>query len=222
MIEMTYKVKKCLRFVFLSASASLGMVPIASAHANYATRVCDPESGDAIQPSVQALNRLKNRSAAPAPSDIDKTVTLGAMVAPGDDTSRWSINRGAKVVGYVADVNPGGIETVNCHARSLHGRDTHIDLTVSRRDADDEAKHVIVEVTPRWREAMAAKGVNWETDDLQQTILGRCVEVTGWLLFDTEHRNESANSARLGREIWRATAWEIHPVTSIRVLPRCP
>lgn len=193
----------------------------AFARRSYASRDCNPETGDAIQPSIQALNRLKNRSTAPTPFDIDKAATLRAMTAPGDDINRWNPNRGATVVGYVASVKPGGVETVNCHARSLHGRDTHIDLTVSPRDAADETRHVIVEVTPHWRTAMAAKGVNWETDALEQTISGRCVAVTGWMLFDAEHRNESANTAKPGREVWRATAWEVHPITGIRVLPSC-
>ena len=57
---------------------------------------------------------------------------------------RWP----ATVVGYVADVKVGGIETVNCHAHDPHDRDTHIDLAVSAGDANDEAKHVVVEVTP--------------------------------------------------------------------------
>ena len=209
--------------VFGGAIALAGILcsPAWARH-SYALRVCDPEAGDAVQPSIQALNRLKNRSVAPAPTDIAKTVTLRAMIAPGDDTNRWNANRGAAVVGYVADVKPGGIETTNCHARSLHGRDTHIDLTVSASDASDETRHVIVEVTPRWRTVMAAKGVNWATDYLQQTILGHCLEVTGWLLFDAEHRNESANTAEPGREVWRATAWEAHPITSMRALPSCP
>jgi hypothetical protein len=124
-------------------------------------------------------------------------------------------------VGYVAEVKMGGIESTNCRARSPHGRDTHIDLTLTAKDADDETKHVIVEVTPRWRAAMAAKGVDWETDTLKQTILGRCLRVTGWLLFDAEHARESANTAAAGREVWRATAWEVHPVTNLNVLARC-
>ena len=193
----------------------------ATARRHYSARVCNSETGDAAQPSVQALNRLKNRSIAPLPSEIDNAVTLRAMIAPGDDTERWSANRGATVAGYVADVKPGGVESANCHARSPHSRDTHIDLTVSAKDTSDETRHVIVEVTPRWRTPMAAKGVNWETDNLQQTILGRCVEVTGWLLFDAEHRSASANTAKPGSEVWRATAWEVHPITNIRVLPSC-
>jgi hypothetical protein len=186
-----------------------------------APRVCDPETGDAVRPDVQALNRLKNRATAPNQSQIDRSASLEAMTTPGDDRRRWDTNRGAPIEGYVADVKMGGIESTNCRARSAHDRDTHIDLTLTAKDAGDETKHVIVEVTPRWRATMAAKGVDWETDTLRQTILGRCVRVTGWLLFDAEHARESANTAAAGREVWRATAWEVHPVTSLIVLARC-
>src|SRR5579863_7964422 len=99
----------------LALAGTLGS-PAFARH-SYANRVCDPETGDAVQPSVEALNVLKNRSTAPTPSDIDKAVTLRAMILPGNDVSRWSANRGATVIGYVADVKPGGIESVNCHAR---------------------------------------------------------------------------------------------------------
>jgi hypothetical protein len=167
------------------------------------------------------FNILKNRQSAPAASDIDRTVSLAAMLRPGDDRNRWDDHKAGQLVGYVADVKMGGVETVNCHARSIHGRDTHIDLTLSAAAAYDETKHVIVEVTPRWRTAMAAKGIDWETDTLREKPLGRCVKVTGWLLFDAEHRRESANTADAGAKAWRATAWEVHPITAIDVLPSC-
>ena len=58
---------------------------------------------------------------------------------------------------------------------------------------------------------MAAKTVDWETDTLWERLLGRCVKVTGWMLFDAEHRRHSQNTADARAEVWRATAWEIHP-----------
>ena len=103
-----------------------------------AYRYCDPETGDAVRPDIQALNRLKNREAAPTAKDFDRTVSLAAMLRPGDDRSRWNDHKAAQVVGYVADAKMGGVETVNCHARSVHGRDTHIDLTLSAADEDKE------------------------------------------------------------------------------------
>jgi hypothetical protein len=43
------------------------------------------------------------------------------MVRPGPDETRWDDHKAATVMGYVADVKMGGIETVNYHARSAHG-----------------------------------------------------------------------------------------------------
>jgi hypothetical protein len=208
--------------VALAAIAAAFNCSPASARHRAAYRYCDPQTGDAVRPDIQAINRLKNREAAPTAKDFDRTVSLASMLRPGNDESRWDTYRAAQLVGYVADVKMGGVETVICHARSAHGRDTHIDLTISAADAYSEAKHVIVEVTPRWRAAMAAKGVDWETDTLRDRLLGRCVRVTGWLLFDAEHRRESRNTADAGREVWRATAWEIHPITAIETLSSCP
>jgi hypothetical protein len=84
----------------------------------------------------------------------------------------------------------------------------------------DGSKRVIVEVTPRWREIMKKKGIDWTTSALRKTLLGRWVKVKGWMLFDFEHKDEAENT-KLGRaRNWRATAWEIHPVTSIEIVKR--
>ena len=72
--------------------------------------------GDARSLGVQALNRLKNRYA--APQQIDPAVTLTAILAPGSDTGRWKVKQGAEIVDYVFDVKVGGIESTNCHARA--------------------------------------------------------------------------------------------------------
>ncbi len=210
--------------LLVTVALLVATVTISPAWARHAPthRPCDPETGDAVQPAIQALNRLKNREAAPTTRDIDPSVSLAAIVRPGADETRWDEHKAGSVAGYVAGVKMGGIETVNCHARSAHGRDTHIDLTVTPSDAFDERRHVIVEVTPRWRAAVARSGVDWETDTLRQRLLGRCARITGWLLFDREHRGESANTARSGASVWRATAWEIHPITRIETLASCP
>jgi len=176
-------------------------------------------TGDATSPAVEALNRLKNRYAAPEAGDVDSAVTLAALVKPGDDRMRWSERRGASVVGYVEGVKPGGIETVNCKARDLPHRDTHIELVVDPMNAGGPER-VIVEVTPRWRAMMAAKGVDWSTAALRRAYLGRWVRVTGWLLFDAEHANAAENTAPGRPRNWRATAWEVHPITSIEVVNR--
>lgn len=175
--------------------------------------------GNAAASAVRALDRLKNRYTAPEPADVDTQVTLAALLGPGDDRERWDERRGAVIVGYVNDVKPGGIETVNCKARDPRFRDTHMELVEDPMNADG-SRRVIVEVTPRWRELMAAHGVDWSTRTLRRQYLGRWVRVTGWLLFDAEHANASENTAPGRERNWRATAWEVHPITSIEVVPR--
>ena len=178
-----------------------------------------PLVGDARSTRVQALNVLKNRTELPSPADIDSQVTLAAILAPGDDRDRWDERRAATVTGYVFDVKPGGIETVNCHARNAADRDTHIELVVDPLHASG-SQRVIVEVTPRTRVLMAARGANWSTPALRRDFLGRWVRVTGWLFFDAEHANRSAHTAPDRPDDWRATAWELHPLTAIEIAPR--
>jgi hypothetical protein len=178
-----------------------------------------PMEGDARSPAVRALNRLKNRYTAPSPEQINPKITLATILAPGNDIGRWKVKDGAQIVGYVFDVKPGGIETVNCHARNLADRDTHIELVLDPMNTR-AANRMIVEVTPRWRVLMGTQGMDWSTRALRDKLLGRWVRVTGWMLFDVEHKNEAENTAPGRPRNWRATAWEIHPVTSIEVVPR--
>ena len=83
----------------------------------------------------------------------------------------------------------------------------------------DLVGRVIVEVTPAWRRFMANQGKDWSTARLKQTILHQWVRVQGLMLFDTEHDDEAENTNRGGVGNWRATAWEIHPITSLEILP---
>ena len=179
-----------------------------------------PVTGDAVRSPIRVLNRLKNRVATPLAQDIDPAVTLEALLAPGDDRGRWSEGRAATIVGYVRDVKVGGVETVNCFAKTPDHRDTHIELVTDSETAG--ALPLIVEVTPWWRRHAASGGVSWSTDSLRASLRGRWVRVTGWLLFDTEHERQAENTApgRIGN--WRATAWELHPVTAIAVVVEGP
>lgn len=185
---------------------------------------CPPQGTPSPQGSryqqLLALNRQKNRSATPTDADVDPNVTLAAMLRRGSDAGRWNDARAADVVAYVYHVKPGGrSETVNCRLPGDDNRDTHIELTLSSTDTDP-SRRVIVEVTPRWRAAMAAAGVDWSTRALQNTIEGRWVRFRGWMFWDDEHDDEAENTNPGGSNVWRATAWEIHPVTSMTIVAR--
>jgi hypothetical protein len=175
--------------------------------------------GDATNPEVRELNRLKNRTAVPEPQQIDSRVTLAAMVEPGDDQDRWNARNGAEITGYVQDVKVGGVETVNCRATDPQHRDTHIELVLDPMNSG-ETRRVIVEVTPRTRALAEQRGEDWSTNALRDHLQGRWVRVRGWMLFDEEHRTQAVNTAPGRPRDWRATAWEIHPVTSLEVVQR--
>ena len=139
------------------------------------------------------------------------------MLKPGDDTKRWSNHKAAKITGYVYDVKPGGVETCNCKAKDPDLRDTHIELLANPMN-DAKLQRVIVEITPRMRDFMKIKNENWSTKSLRDKLLGRWVCFSGWLLFDAEHDNQSENTNPGRDRNWRATAWEIHPVTKIEIV----
>ena len=176
------------------------------------------EPGDARE---KKLNLLKNRYQAPGPQDFDTRVSLAAMLAPGPDRQRWDESRAATITGYVHDVFYGGVESTNCFSRDPRYRDTHIEL-VPGPGQDGPAQRVIVEVTPRWRAVMLDRNRDWTTEILRMTIKGKWVKVSGWLMYDLGHEREAENDNPGGKENWRATNWEIHPVTDIAVLDGPP
>jgi uncharacterized protein YraI len=181
-------------------------------------RGCPPE-GSATQTFRQQSNRLKNRVARPAASDIDTSITLDAILQPADDRNRFDSSQGASIVAFVVNVKPGGNETVNCGETEVAYIDTHIEL-IGDPQRTDKTRRVIVEVTPRWRAYSAAQHEDWSTSALKQRYMGRWVRFTGWMFWDFEHAGNATNTASAGAtNVWRATAWEIHPITEMQLCP---
>jgi len=163
------------------------------------------------------LNQKKNRRAEPADADIDRTVALETMLAPGNDQGRFDEGKGAIITGWVVDVKQGGHpETANCGNLSEQLTDTHI--TVGLRPDAPETETIVVEVTPWWRQAMAPKE-DWSTATLLEQIKHRRVTFRGWLMFDLDHVRQAVNTAPGNPTDWRKTVWEIHPITSMLVMP---
>lgn len=173
-----------------------------------------PQQGWAFTTAMRDFVSLKNRTLLPGSDDFDERVTLDALLEPGDDRDRWSEGRAAKIEGYVVSVARGGIEPANCY--SLRMRDTHI--YVARSSNAPSRERVVVEITPRLREWAKMQGYDWSEPALESALVGRWCRIEGWMLFDREHARESENLSPGGALNWRATAWEIHPVTGITVL----
>ena len=113
-------------------------------------------------------------------------------------------------------------------------QDIHIDVVLDPADVDDPCKHFVVEITPRWK---FLKG--WTLDEALD-FKDKWVRFRGWMFFDRYHLKEARNTRDSASfrcygpagpftcngpgssDIWRATAWEIHPVTSFEVLSGPP
>jgi len=176
-------------------------------------RYC-PASGLPLTSARRAEHLLKNRVSFPSSEDFDAGVTLAALLQPGDDESRWSNTRSARIEGYVVSVGRAGIELANCWSPCR--RDVHINVAL-RSDAPAN-EQVIVEVTPHLQRWAATNGLDWSAETLKRTLVGKWVRFEGWLFYDSEHAKESANTFKEGSDLWRATAWEVHPVTKIEIL----
>ena len=95
-----------------------------------------PSAGIALTARARDLHRLKNRISLTATADFDSTVTLDALLQPGDDTNRWSNNRAARIQGEVIDVAYARPEATNCFSPCR--RDIHILLAARKGAAKTE------------------------------------------------------------------------------------
>ena len=173
-----------------------------------------PSAGIGLTSEQRRLHRLKNRTAFPRESDFDPNVTLAALLQPGDDTYRWSTDRAARVQGYVIDVAYAGAEATNCFSPCR--RDIHILIATHKGAAKSE--QVVLEVTPGLSDWATQQGIDWSEQTLRAQLIGRWCEFEGWLYFDVGHAEESENISPGRPSNWRATAWEVHPITKITVI----
>ena len=177
-----------------------------------------PSAGIALTTNARVLHRLKNRTAFPQESDFDSSITLDALLQPGDDDYRWSTQHAARIQGEVIDVAYARPEATNCYNPCR--RDIHI--LVANRKGAAKNEHVVVEVTPNlqaiYESGETKRAVRWSEHTLQELLVGHWCEFEGWLFFDVGHADNSENTAAHNPTNWRATAWELHPVTKITVI----
>ena len=112
-----------------------------------------------------------------------------------------------RTTGYLVAYKPqsgGKGEGTNCHLSVPSDTDTHMALVDDVGEA--EKTSVVIEFTPRFLKAHP----NWKRSVLSSWINSEDpVRISGWLMFDPDHRNH------LNR--FRSTLWEIHPITKIEV-----
>ena len=189
---------------------------------------CGMDGKPGLSTAARTNNRLKNRFQL---GDKAEELSFAQMISlkPRDSSQN---NRYVSVVGYVQDVKPGYSKNQgnNCDASQRRETDTHIELLLSPNEHDHHGV-VILATTERIRR-LAQQGLllsnignDWSEKNLRKNLFGKWVRFTGWLYYDREHEQESwvvDPEDKVGRKNWRQTAWELHPVMGIEVLPGLP
>jgi hypothetical protein len=181
--------------------------------------------GTASQPKQTTLNVQKNRGTAVT---NPQKMTVQQIRDPKNNQGVFSPTRKVWVTGYVATVDPGGLkETCNCKRADL--RDVHINIVADPSEAGDQTKYVVVEFTPRWEKKFGFNDSDYEAmrKAVEDKLKGKWVKFSGWMLFDYIHENASQSTqpnqpvcANVGDKNcnWRATPWEVHPVTAYEIV----
>ena len=118
-------------------------------------------------------------------------------------------------------------EATNCHSWAEGDTDWHMAVVANPSETEDRA--VVVEPTPRTKRnnagwtplAAAALAVRRSATSPRDESHAVRVRVTGFLLLDPVHPAHIAGKCTsncAGKSFYRATLWEIHPVTRIEVL----
>lgn len=136
------------------------------------------------------------------------------------------------VVGYLYDIKTEGKESSNCQIEGgddfdnvdFHiyiGFDPDLAARIKAKKASPQDKKqidvtsVIVEMTPHYRGRFKPE---WTSEAVKQAV-GSRVRLTGQLMVDNEHyvASQDCGHANHTDTCWRATVWELHPVTDFQV-----
>lgn len=222
----------CLLLIGAAASGAKkkpkSKTKLPACHEGTAFRKC-VACGSAKTQSFRDLNVLKNRDDA---ATNTQEVTVAEIRKKANDSGHFDPKQQVSLTAFVASLDKGGFEeSCNCGRDDL--RDIHINVVASEAEKNDKTKFVVVEITPRWQEKFGMNRSDYDAmlESVKTQILHKRVKFEGWMLRDIAHLTESKTTAAKGTPvctdkkgepkpcIWRATAWEVHPVTKFTVVP---
>ena len=172
-----------------------------------------------ISNKTKWLNVLKNRDE--KASNV-KVLTVQEIRDPANN-EEFKPNMAVEVTGYVAGFDNGGYqESCNCGRRDL--QDIHINVVAAQEESDDARLYLVVEITPRWQKKFGMNASDYQAmrEALEMKLKHKWVRFQGWMLYDHIHADESESTAPGNTGNWRATPWEVHPVTDYKVLSGPP
>ena len=230
--------KKLSRFILLAVLVclSLSAIVVGAKKKKKKLPPCTPGTafrkcvacGDAKSQPFRDLNVLKNRDDA---ATNTHEVTVAEIRKKANDSGHFDPSQQVSLTAFVASLDKGGFEeSCNCSRDDL--RDIHINVVAKETEKNDKTKFVVVEITPRWQDKLGISKSDYDKmlADVKTQINHKWVKFEGWMLRDIAHLTESKTTAAVGTPvctgkkgepkpcIWRATAWEVHPVTKFTVV----
>lgn len=174
----------------------------------FAQAPCPAWGGQPKGSRLGNLNVAKNRSVvkpARKPMEVPLSDLLGNFSTP--DSARYKNGTYVYTSGIVVfPPEERGPESCNCNQATKKTGDMHIYIGLNPDDEKEDC--VVVEITPAYK---------LKHPDYATTVAkGMHVKVTGFILYDFEHKGNAKNTCKSCSNVWRKTCWEIHPVTDIR------
>lgn len=163
-------------------------------------------------------------------SDLEKRTpqSIGRQnhATVADGLSQLGEGRVFGVIGFLYEIKAGGRESANCQLFGDENLSYHFKIGFSSEIASKlgenqsvdrkvlEQTSIVAQITPRSRSAYHPE---WTLEALRK-LVGRQVKITGQLLFNNTHgtpRDDCGLSNADLRTCWRASAWELTPVTQV-------
>ena len=168
-----------------------------------------PRQGSAKKEPEFSLNVRKNKPAvAPAGEasvfwDINKLINA----PPHEDSNEFMIGEYVCLLGYLISYTEEGPESCNCKQAVASEKTGDVHMYIGLEPGAPKSDCVIVEITPSF------KKMHPDYDKYFNTLVP--LKISGYLLYDFEHRGQAENTCNACGSVWRKTCWELHPVVSI-------
>jgi hypothetical protein len=169
-----------------------------------------PRHRTSQDPAALERNVLRNRTT--SPSEINKEITLEDILRPGIDVGRWKTSDAVKLTAYVSSVGWRPPNAANCFSPTM--KDIYLSIVSSPEDLGNRQRRMEAIITPRWWKKLGITTQNFPA--FRTSLLHKRVALTGWLFYDSGNDKRAVNTTPNERTNWRATAWELHPVTAYR------